>query len=86
MGNGTNSASWTFDSLEAGKNYQLYATWTAEGNRASNAPFTVLDGNNSLEECWKSTLSSADRFHGGNVSAHQGRLRLTHKPVVATVF
>jgi hypothetical protein len=47
-GNGSNVASWTFDNLEAGSNYQLFATWTADGNRASNAPFTVLDGNTAL--------------------------------------
>ena len=48
QGDGTNAASWTFDSLEQGKDYQLFATWTADNNRASNSPFTVLDGANSL--------------------------------------
>ena len=47
-GDGTNVASWTFDNLEAGKTYQLFATWTADGNRATNAPFTVLDGTTTL--------------------------------------
>ena len=42
------AASFTFDTLTPGKNFQLFATWTAEGNRASNAPFSVLDGNNTL--------------------------------------
>ncbi|MBN2577779.1 MAG: hypothetical protein JXB10_02220, partial [Pirellulales bacterium] len=43
-GDGGQKATWTFDSLEAGKTYQAFATWTAEGNRATNAPFTVSDG------------------------------------------
>lgn len=48
QGDGTNTANWTFDSLEAGKNYQLFATYPAEANRSSNAPFTVLEGTSSL--------------------------------------
>jgi hypothetical protein len=47
-GDGSNTASWNFASLEAGKTYQLYATWPAEPNRATDAPFTILDGQTAL--------------------------------------
>ena len=47
-GDGTDAASWRIDGLDMGKSYQLFATWTAEGNRATNAPFSVLDGNTPL--------------------------------------
>jgi RHS repeat-associated protein len=47
-GDGTDTASWTFSGLTAGEDFQLFATWTADSNRATNAPFTVLDGNTPL--------------------------------------
>ena len=34
--------------MTAGQNYQLFTTWAADSNRASNAPFTVLDGTTAL--------------------------------------
>jgi len=42
-GSGTNKASWTFSGLETGS-YQVFATWTSSSNRATDAPFTILDG------------------------------------------
>ena len=39
--NGTNTSSWDL-SLGAGE-YEVYATWLANTNRASNAMYTVLD-------------------------------------------
>ena len=46
-GNGSRIATWTFTGLAAGT-YQVSATWVAAGNRATNAPFTVLQGSTVL--------------------------------------
>lgn len=42
-GTGADVASWTFAGLEPGV-YRVSATWTPYSNRASDAPFTLLDG------------------------------------------
>jgi subtilisin family serine protease/uncharacterized protein (DUF2141 family) len=44
---GADVASWTFGNLVAGQ-YRVSVTWTAWSNRATNAPYTVLDGATSL--------------------------------------
>ncbi|MCA9074874.1 MAG: FG-GAP repeat protein [Planctomycetaceae bacterium] len=45
--NGSKVASWTFDGLTPGV-YRVSATWAASPVRATDAPFTVLDGVNPL--------------------------------------
>ncbi|HAC66079.1 MAG TPA: hypothetical protein DCF68_21735, partial [Cyanothece sp. UBA12306] len=42
-GNGSNVATWTFTGLTPGI-YNVAATWTANLNRATDAPFTILGG------------------------------------------
>ena len=42
-GNGIDVATWTFSNLLPGY-YGVAATWTANSNRATNAPFAILDG------------------------------------------
>jgi len=42
-GDGSNWARWTFGGLAPGV-YDVYGTWVAFGNRATNAPFTIADG------------------------------------------
>ncbi|MEZ6146754.1 MAG: hypothetical protein R3B91_15320, partial [Planctomycetaceae bacterium] len=42
-GDGSRVATWTFDGLMPG-NYYVAATWTANSNRATNAPFSIRDG------------------------------------------
>jgi len=44
---GSNTATWTF-SVTAGAKYRVSATWGATANRATNAPFAVLDGGTTL--------------------------------------
>jgi uncharacterized protein (DUF1800 family) len=46
-GTGTNTASWTFTGLVPGQ-YRVAATWPEAADRASNAPYTVLDGPTAL--------------------------------------
>ncbi len=41
-GTGTDVASWTFTGLMPGR-YRVAATWKEYSNRATNAPFTILD-------------------------------------------
>src|SRR5262249_26035670 len=45
-GSGANVASWTF-SVTPGQ-YRISATWSPLSNRASNAPYQVLDGSTPL--------------------------------------
>ena len=42
-GSGAEQATWTFTGLPAGQ-YQVSTTWTEHSNRATDAPFTLLDG------------------------------------------
>ena len=46
-GTGADEVTWTFTNLVPG-NYRVSATWTAFSNRASNSPFTILDGESIL--------------------------------------
>ncbi len=46
-GNGSGFATWTFNNL-ATATYQIFARWVPFSNRASNAPYTMLDGSTSL--------------------------------------
>ena len=42
-GNGSATATWTFSSLASG-DYQILARWVPFSNRATNAPYTIVDG------------------------------------------
>jgi hypothetical protein len=46
-GDGSGTATWTFAGLPAGS-YQVLARWVPFANRATNAPFTILDGDSPL--------------------------------------
>ena len=46
-GTGSDVATWTFSGLLPGE-YRVAATWTSYSNRATNAPFTILDGTTEL--------------------------------------
>ena len=46
-GNGSGAATWTFDEIPAGT-YQVFTRWTPFSNRATSAPYTVLDGGTTL--------------------------------------
>ena len=45
-GTGSGQATWTF-ATSPGR-YRISATWAAAGNRATNAPYTLLDGGTAL--------------------------------------
>jgi hypothetical protein len=42
-GNGSATATWSFNDIPNGS-YQVFARWIPFSNRATNAPFTILDG------------------------------------------
>jgi hypothetical protein len=46
-GDGTQVATWTFTGLTSGY-YRVSATWSEDANRATNAPYTILDGTTAL--------------------------------------
>lgn len=47
-GNGSSTTTFSFTGLEAGASYQILGTWVADANRATNSPFTVVDGATTL--------------------------------------
>ena len=47
-GNGENTATWSFAGVSPATQYQVYATWSAAGNRASDVPYTISDGGTTL--------------------------------------
>ncbi len=46
-GNGSSAATWNF-SVVPGQTYNIAATWTAQSNRATNAPYTIASGGATL--------------------------------------
>lgn len=46
-GNGSGQATWSFGNLPTGA-YEVFAKWIPFSNRATNAPYTVLDGGATL--------------------------------------
>jgi hypothetical protein len=48
-GDGSRQASWTFSGLTPGQ-YQVSVTWVKNNKRATNAPYTVLDGSTVLAQ------------------------------------
>ena len=47
-GSGTDAAIYTFAGVDPNQAYQVYATWTPDSNRATNAPFSVYDSDTLL--------------------------------------
>ena len=47
MGSGAAAASWTLSGLNPG-DFRVSVTWQAHTNRATDAPYTVLDGSTEL--------------------------------------
>ncbi len=45
LGDGSKTATWTFNDLAPGL-YRVSATWSAQANRATNAPYTITDTGN----------------------------------------
>lgn len=43
-GQSADTATWTFNNLSSGT-YKIWATWKEGSDRASNAPYTIFDGN-----------------------------------------
>lgn len=65
-GDGSDVASWTFGDLPSGE-YQVAATWTREWNRATNAPFTLLDGNTPIDETVVNQTVAPGEFYDSGV-------------------
>jgi hypothetical protein len=47
QGNGSSQSDWTFTGLPNG-NYNVWATWTAAGSNASNAPYQFFNGSGTV--------------------------------------
>jgi len=43
-GTGASKANWAFSGLTTGQTYEVWATWVASGNRATNAPYGLYNG------------------------------------------
>ena len=83
-GNGSATATWTFSSLAAG-DYQVFARWVPFSNRATNAPYTVVDGTtargtvtaNQQLEPNDETASGVGWKNLGTFTAASGTLKVT---------
>ena len=84
-GTGAGTATWTFTDLAPG-DYQVSATWAEKANRATDAPFTVFDGNTSLgtvqlnQRLAPDDLNTAD--DGGTDWEHLGVFTVTGSTLV----
>ncbi len=75
-GNGTDTATWSFTGLLPGL-YRVAATWSHFTNRASNAPFTILDDNVPLTTVYVNQRLAPADFVAGNANWQQ--LGSTHE-------
>jgi subtilisin family serine protease len=66
-GTGADVASWTFANLLPGE-YRVSATWSAFSNRASNAPFTILEGSVPLTTVLVNQQAAPSDFTDANAS------------------
>ena len=57
-GTGSSTATWTFTGLIPGATYQVSASWVGSGALASDAPFTVFDGNQEISVAHRAENSS----------------------------
>jgi len=69
-GDGSNTATWTLESLANGT-YDVYATWTSATGRATNAPYRVFDGTASggtlrLDVAMNQRLEANDAAYDGH--------------------
>ena len=66
-GSGADIASWSFTNLLPGE-YRVSATWTAYTNRATNAPFTILDGTTNLATIAVNQRQAPSQFSDAGVN------------------
>jgi hypothetical protein len=64
-GSGDSTATWTF-AVTPGKTYRVSATWTPHPNRATDAPFTVLDGVRALATLAVNQEQAPGDYHFGS--------------------
>ena len=69
-GTGSTTATWTFSNLQPGT-YRVAATWPASSFHASNAPYTVLNGAQSLATVRVDQRAAPNDFTAGGVSWEQ---------------
>ena len=72
-GPGADVATWNFERLLPGT-YRVAATWTKYTNRATNAPFTIQDGETVLGHRRRESATRTERVLGcrrstGSISA-----------------
>ncbi|WP_425615971.1 choice-of-anchor D domain-containing protein [Anatilimnocola sp. NA78] len=76
-GTGTTTATWTFSSLPPGV-YRVHASWTASTTYATNAPFTVFDGDTPLTTVLANQeRASAGLTWGGTAWSNLGTFEIT---------
>ena len=78
-GSGNDRASWTFVGLAPGQ-YEAFATWVPFGNRATNAPFTVSNGDTTTYTTQVNQQQSAAAGNGtslGTIAVTNGLLVVT---------
>ena len=80
-GTGQNTAQWSFADVNPTAQYQVYATWTEAGDRASNAPYSISDGGTT---CWpRSTWTSSSHPLTPPSTAKTGKAWASFRPPAA---
>jgi len=67
-GDGTSVARWTFTGLTPGATFRISATWIAKWNRATDAPFRILDGAAELATVDVNQQNAPDDFSASGAS------------------
>ncbi len=82
-GSGANVASWTFANLLPGY-YRVAATWTTHSNRATNAPFEILDDTVTRENVLVNQQTAPNDFSdaGANWEMLGGSILVNHGSLV----
>jgi RHS repeat-associated protein len=76
-GSGDQKAAWTVNGLVPGKKYEVYATWVADANRASNATYAVKQGTSSVNLTANQKNAPTDDNFGGTKWARLGVIDAT---------
>ena len=67
-GDGSDQATWTFTGLTPGSYYSVAGTWLAKANRATDAPYRILDGAVELAVMDVNQQSAPDDFSDAGAS------------------
>ena len=76
-GTGTDVATWTMD-IPTGGNYEIFCYYTAYSNRATNAPFAIINNGTTIANKEVNQQINGQKFFSlGQYSLNQGKIQVT---------